>query len=321
MSVEVIEKMDTARYSLVIPVYKNEDSLPDLLVAMVDLSQKLGNRLEVVFVVHGSPDNCHAILKERLPEQPFPSKLLSLSRNFGSFAAIRAGLSAASGSFFAVMAADLQEPPDLAQSFFETLERDDVDVVVGTREGRDDPLFSRLASGIFWGCYRRFVHPEIPPGGIDVFGCNDKFRLEILRLEESNTSLVGLICWLGFRRETISYRRLQRQHGVSAWTFRRRFKYLLDSIFSFTDLPIRILTIAGVVGFLASLGLSVVVFTARMLNLISILGYTPIILVVTLLGSLNLICFGIIGSYVWRTFENTKRRPEYLVMESIEFDR
>ncbi len=159
-------------YSLVIPVYRNEESIPDLLTALAGIDRALGGGLEVVFVVDGSPDRSLARLVELLPRAGFTAKILEMSRNFGAFAAIRAGLTEASGPYFAVMAADLQEPPELAVEFFRRLEQDTCDVVCGVRTARDDPWRSRLASNLFWAVYRRLVQPEMPPGGVDVFGCN-----------------------------------------------------------------------------------------------------------------------------------------------------
>ncbi|WP_460493690.1 glycosyltransferase [Dactylosporangium cerinum] len=139
-------------YSLIVPVYRNEGSIPDLLAAVEDLYDALDHRLEAVVVVDGSPDGSAELLQALLPRQRYPATLVLLSRNFGSFAAIRVGLQHATGEYFAVMAADLQEPPELALEFFRTLAADEHDVVVGTREGRADPLGSRLAAGVFWGC-------------------------------------------------------------------------------------------------------------------------------------------------------------------------
>lgn len=137
------------KFSLVIPVYKNEDSIPELLETMGEMSRELAGELEVVFVVDGSPDRCHFLLEQQLPQCAFPSQLLLHSRNYGSFAAIRTGLQAAQGQFFAVMAADLQEPPELAVEFFRSLDKDEADILVGTRESREDPLASRMASAVF----------------------------------------------------------------------------------------------------------------------------------------------------------------------------
>lgn len=307
-------------YSLIVPVYKNEECLPELLEVLGRLDEDLAGNLTVLFVVDGSPDRSLGILKERLPGCSFRSGLLALSRNFGSFAAIRAGLAAAPGPYYAVMAADLQEPPELMKTFFEILERDGADVVLGSRRGRGDPLSTRLLARSFWWFYRRFVQPEIPAGGVDVFGCNQRFRDDILHLQESNTSLVGLICWLGFRREIVPYCRQQRRHGKSAWSFRRRAKYLLDSIFAFTDLPIRLLGLLGLAGLLISIGFGAVVLAARLLQVIEVPGYAATAILILFFGSLNLVCLGIIGSYVWRAFENTKRRPEFIVREQLEFE-
>ncbi len=200
-------------YSLVIPVYRNLESLPDLLHQLRSLDDRLGRKLQVVFVVDGSPDDSYAWLRRERPRSRLAARLVLLSRNFGSFSAIRAGLAEASGPYFAVIAADLQEPPELALQFFATLSAGEVDVVVGSRESRDDPLLCRLASRLFWSAYRRTIQPEIPAGGIDLFGCNRTFRDHLVRLDETNTSLVALLYWLGFRRSTIHYQRRARPYG------------------------------------------------------------------------------------------------------------
>src|SRR5262249_61448367 len=123
-----------------------------------------------------------------------------LSRNLGSFAAIRAGLAAGRGDYFCVMAADLQEPPELVLQFHEKLSAGDCDVVVGQRAGRNDPLMTRLASRIFWGFYRRFVLPDIPEGGVDIFGCTAAVRERLGGLQENKKSLVGPPFLSGFCR-------------------------------------------------------------------------------------------------------------------------
>jgi len=155
--------------SLIIPVYKNSENIPSLIEALKELDQQISN-LEVVFVVDGSPDSSAKLLTETLPTSGITAQLLLLSRNFGSFAAIRAGLKAACGERFAVMAADLQEPPELVTTFFKMIESEPVDIVIATRESRSDPLLSRLASNMFWKLYKKFVVPEMPEGGVDVFG-------------------------------------------------------------------------------------------------------------------------------------------------------
>ncbi len=241
----IFSNRKTVLLTLVIPVYRNEGSIPALLEAVEGLHKSLDGELETVFVIDGSPDRCYELLRKALPSRAITSKLILLSRNFGSFAAIRAGLEVGGGEHFAVMAADLQEPPELVLEMAQALCNEDIDVVVGVRDGREDPLLSRIPAQIFWGLYKRYVVPEIPPGGVDVFGCNRQFRDTLLTLDERHSSLIAQIFWLGFRRKCISYSRLERQHGKSAWTLHKKMNYLMDSVFAFTDLPIRLLIRVG----------------------------------------------------------------------------
>jgi len=305
--------------SLVIPVYRNAESLPRLLGVLTDLHDSLGGDLEVVFVVDGSPDASAAILHERLPAQPFASRLVVLARNFGAFAAIRVGLEHATGERFAVMAADLQEPPELMLEFFRVLADDQADVVVGTRRSRGDPWPSRLFSSAFWALYRRFVFRDIPPGGVDVFGCNAAFRTQLLALTESRSSLVGQLFWLGFRRTVVGYDRLVRQEGRSAWGFRRKLDYLLDSVYAFSDLPVRLLLGIGMAAMVAGLVIAVVAVVARLVGYIDVPGYTPILVAILLFGGFNALGLGIVGTYAWRAYENTKGRPLAVVMSALAY--
>lgn len=306
-------------FSLVIPVFKNESSIPDLLRCLEDLTARTNGDLEVVFVIDGSPDKSSEILRERLQEATFRSQLLGLSRNFGSFAAIRAGLEHGRGEHFGVMAADCQEPPELILEFREKLLSGECDVVVGSRSGRADPWAIRVSSGIFWGLYRLLVQNEVPRGGVDVFACSRSFRDHLLELRESNSTLVGLLFWLGFRRAEVEYCRRPRRHGKGAWSLHRKVRYLLDSAFAFTDLPIRLLSLAGICGILVSVVIGSVVLTAKIFGAIPIPGYTATILVVMFFGGLNSLGLGILGEYMWRAFENTKSRPGYVVEWKLEY--
>ena len=308
-------------YSLILPVYANEDSIPELLAAVGTLASRVNGDFEAIFVVDGSPDQSYARLRDALPGTDFDSQLLLHARNFGSFAAIRSGLAAARGDCLAVMAADLQEPIELIEKFFSVLAAGETDVVVGTRSGRADPLPARLASALFWWAYRTFVQPDIPRGGVDVFGCTRAFRDDLLALSEANTSLVGQIFWLGFRRTAIPYQRLPRRHGQSAWSLSRKMKYLMDSLFAFSDLPIRLLIAAGGVGLTAAIILAIVVGAARLLGTFDVPGYAMTMVTVLFFGGLNAFGLGIIGAYTWRAYENTKRRPLAIVRHAQEYTR
>jgi polyisoprenyl-phosphate glycosyltransferase len=222
------ELVARARYSVVIPVYGNEPTLAAVVESIAGLAGRLDGGLEVVVVVDGSPDGSLALLRRLLPEAAaFSSQLAALWRNFGSFSAIKAGLALACGDYVAVMAADMQEPTSLIEDFFTVMSKDGADIAVGRRTARRDPLPTRVLSRTYWGLYRRFVLREIPRSGVDVFGCTRQVADQLIRLDESHTSLVGLLYWVGFRRVEIPYERRAREIGTSGWSFRR---YLLDSV-------------------------------------------------------------------------------------------
>ena len=299
--------------SLIIPVYKNEESLPRLFRELETLAGSLRDMLEVVFVVDGSPDSSLRFLQSHLPAWPIRSQLIELSRNFGSFSAIVAGLRFGRGEYFAVLAADLQEPPELVVEFHKLLAGGEADVVFGHRTRRDDDWFSRITSEWFWTLYRRFVLKDLPRGGIDIFGCSRQVRDRLLELKEVNTNLIALLFWLGFRRRFVPYERRARQEGRSAWTFGKKLRYALDSVFSFTDLPIKWLLWLGVIGTTAALVAGVTVFIAWSLGHIPVLGYTPLMLVISFFGGLTALGLGIVGEYLWLSLQNARGRPNFVV--------
>ncbi|WP_337005882.1 MULTISPECIES: glycosyltransferase family 2 protein [unclassified Microbacterium] len=301
-------------FSIVIPVYGNEENIPSLVARLTEIMPELPAETEVVFVVDGSPDRSYDALAAALPEAAFRSQLLQHSRNFGSFAAIRTGLAAAKGSAIGVMAADLQEPAELMVEFQRALASGSVDVAVGRRVARDDPALSSLSSRTFWGLYRRTIAREMPPGGVDVFGCTKAVALELVAMNEANSSLVAQLYWVGFRRVEIPYGRQRREHGTSSWTLRKRVKYLLDSVFSFTNLPLDLLLLTGMFGSVVVLAVAVVILCFYLAGGITEPGYAPLMLTILFSTFLTITSIGIVGAYVWRIFDNTKQRPSSIVM-------
>jgi glycosyltransferase involved in cell wall biosynthesis len=308
------------RYSVVIPVYGNEETLATVVERLDVLATGLDGSLEAVFVVDGSPDRSLDLLRTLLQEShDFTSQLIALSRNFGSFSAVKTGLGVVRGAVVAVMAADLQEPVTLIEAFFRGLASGEHDVAVGVRTARNDPASKAAASRLFWWLYRKLVQPEIPPGGVDVFACTSDVANQLARLDESHTSLVGLLYWLGYRRLEVPYERQARPVGKSAWSLNKRIRYLEDSIYSFTSLPIAAITVVGVVGVVASFLYACVVLFFWTTGRINVQGYTPLMLAILFMASSILIGLGIVGSYVWRTYENSKGRPTAVTMTHEDF--
>jgi glycosyltransferase involved in cell wall biosynthesis len=303
----------TESLSIIVPLYKSEANLPLLFSELERIASLAPVAVEAVFVDDGSPDESGAIVERKLAEWPLRAQLIRLSRNFGSFAAITAGLAHAEGDYCAVLAADLQEPPELALEFLERMRRGGAEVVFGQRTGREDPALSRLASRAFWGLYRRMVNPDIPAGGVDVFGCSRKVRDQICSMKEVETSLPALLFWVGYRRAFVPYQRRRREHGESAWTLGKKVRYLVNSVFSFTDLPIRALLGVGVLGMaLAALG-AVTVLAAKASGRIGVPGYSATVLAIFFFGGLTSAGLGIVGQYLWLCLQNTRGRPLYIV--------
>lgn len=307
-------------FSLIIPVFNNEANIPALLEAVEGISSKINEPFEVVFVVDGSPDNSYLLLRNALPEVGFESQLISLSRNFGAFSAIRAGLERARGERLAVMAADLQEPPELIISMHQALAENECDVAYGVRQRRNDGWSSDLMSSMFWGMYRRVISPDIPKGGVDIFGCSAQVRDQIIGLGETNSSLIGLLFWVGFRRKGFPYERAKREIGTSAWTFVKKWKYMQDSVFSFSDLPITLLIVIGFFGLLLSTLFGIIVLVTSLVGQITVPGYAATILAILFFATLQILSIGILGVYLWRVFENTKGRPLHIVMREDTFE-
>lgn len=310
----------TPEYSVVIPVYTNEGTLGAVIERLEAVAARLPGTLEAVFVVDGSPDGSLLVLERLLPEAKIASQLVVHSRNFGSFPAIRTGLAAARGQYIGVMAADLQEPPELMEQFFDVLRAGEADIAIGRRESRADPAVSSLLSRTFWGLYRRLINPAIPRGGVDVFGCTREVAAHLLSLGEAHSSLVGLLYWVGFRRTEVPYSRVERTEGKSGWTLHKRVRYMLDSVFSFTDIPISLLSSVGFFGAVTTALVGIVVFISWLTGNIDEIGYTPLMLVMLFSTFVLLSGLGVVGSYVWRTYENSKARPVSVAMSRQVFD-
>ncbi|WP_295827963.1 glycosyltransferase family 2 protein [uncultured Microbacterium sp.] len=306
-------------FSIVIPVYGNEENIPALVSRLEGLMGELPTDTEVVFVVDGSPDGSYDALVAALPGARFRSQLLQHSRNFGSFAAIRSGLEAARGEAIGVMAADLQEPAELMIEFARALSTGALDVVVGRRTARADPALSSVGARTFWSMYRRFIARDMPPGGVDVFGCTRTVARQLVQMTEANSSLVAQLYWVGFRRGEIPYERQAREDGESQWTLRKRVKYLLDSVFAFTNIPLDVLLVGGLLGGFLVVIAAIVILGYYLAGQINEPGYVPLMLTILFSTFLTITSIGIVGAYVWRIFDNTKQRPISIVMKREEW--
>lgn len=305
--------------SIVTPVYGNEASLADLLAKFQALAiQNPDEDFEFVFVNDSSPDDSQSVL-ERLAAQEARMRVFKLSRNFGSNAAILAGLSQARGQAVAAIAADLQDPPELIHEML-GLWRGGRKVVLAAREGRDDGWLLNTLSDIFYALFRRFAIAAMPERGFDFFLIDRQVCDLIVSIQENNIYLMGLILWLGFDPAVIPYQRKQREarYGVSMWTFARRIKYFIDAFVAFSYFPVRAASVMGLL--LAFLGLlyAIVVVVARLLYAIPVSGWASMMVVLLAVSGTQLVMTGVIGEYVWRNLDETRRRPRFIIERRIE---
>ena len=305
--------------SIVVPVFKNEESIDRLLNRVTSLASSLVGDVEAIFVVDGSPDSSLSLLQTSLPNTTFDSKIILLSRNFGAFSAIRAGLREADGTATVVMAADLQEPISLIEELLGLVVKDGVDVAVGVRQARKDSFVSRFLSSSFWRFFNRLTTLEMPKGGVDIFALSRDARQKINEFEESSTSLVGLIYWIGFKRQEVSYLREKRAEGVSSWSLRKRINYAKDSITAFSEIPLSIFLWSGVIGALVSLLLVVVLIVRLFMNQNDDISRQLVSIGLLFVVSYLMSGLGLLGTYLWRVSDNVRKRPDSITWKKWEF--
>jgi len=301
------------KISIIIPVYFNELSLKDVYVELRKVLEENSSRFssEIIFVDDGSKDNSYTVMQE-IAAGDRSVKLVKLSRNFGVYAAILAGMAYASGDAVAYLAADLQDPPDLIPQMYDKwVEGMRTAIICGVRSKRSDPWISRIWSYWFYKLFRAFVLPEYPEKGFDCFLINRRQKDIIIKMDEKNSHLTAQIIWLGFQQQYVYYNRRRRVKGRSRWTFFKKFKLAFDTFFGFSGRPLRIASLLG-------MGVSVVGFILALVIILSdipLFGIPSLMVAVLITGGLVLLSIGIVGEYLWRNFDATRRRPTYIVEE------
>jgi dolichol-phosphate mannosyltransferase len=306
-------------YSIIIPVYCNEGSLKrtyQILRENVVNDENNKNRsYEIVFIDDGSHDGSFNELMELKKEDPKHVKVIKFTRNFGQVSAIRAGLQYARGQCITNISADLQDPPELINQMMGHYFNDGYHVVIGSRQSRDESFFRRKTANLFYRIIKRISFPGMPPGGFDFFLVSSKVRDLIIKSNEKNPFLQGQILWPGFKIKCIPYQRKNRKIGKSKWTFSKKVKYLIDGMMAYSYLPLRMMSVLGIV--ISSLGFlyAAFIFFARILGGIPIEGWAPIMIVVLVLSGFQMLMLGIIGEYLWRTLDQVRNRDHFIVEE------
>ncbi len=303
------------KLSILVPVYFNEQNLPVTIPVLKEIINRLPTGMdgEIVFVDDGSGDRSYAILRDAAAEDA-RIKLIRLSRNFGAYMALLAALDAATGDAMVVIMADLQDPPELILRMVGAWQ-DGMKIVIAERTDREDRWVDRVFAVSFWKFMRRFAIHNLPKGGFD-FILFDRAAADAVRTaREKNSHFMLQVFTTGFPYATIPYVRKQRTSGTSRWTFSKKMKLFIDSAISFSYLPVRAMSLVGILTALTGFVLAVFYTIYRFTYGISIQGWTSLFVAVLIIGGLQMVMLGIIGEYVWRTYDETRRRPPYIVAE------
>lgn len=302
-----------SKLSIVVPVYFNELNLKPLYD---DIKRKIIDVIdyeyEIVMVDDGSGDESWAIMQE-LAEQDNHIKILHLSRNFGSHAAILCGLSHSAGDCAVVKAADLQEPTELILEMYESWKHGN-NVVLAVRKGREDKSFF---SELYYWMTRKFALPKMPEHGFDVFLLDRKVIHVLENLDEKNSAITGQILWSGFRTAQIEYVRKEREIGKSRWTLKKKIKLVADTLFSFSTIPITAICLIGFLSCLGSMIWALTLFIIKLTVGIPVEGFTTILIFQLFSFGVIMLTLGILGGYIWRTFDASRGRPVYIIEEDL----
>ena len=302
------------KVSLVIPVYYNEENLRPLYA---DLKEKFISKInydyEIVMVNDGSKDKSYEVMKE-LASEDKNIKIISLSRNFGSHAAILCGISHCTGDCAVIKAADLQEPTELLLEMVKSWEKGNT-VVLAVREGRDESRKQTFFANFYYKLVQKTALPEMPDRGFDVYLIDRKVITVLKNLDERNSALTGQILWSGFRTGKVYYHRLAREIGESKWTLKKKIRLVMDTLFSFTSLPITVVLYAGGISMLIAVIWAIVVGISKLVGDINVSGWTTLFIFNLFSFGVTMMTLGILGEYLWRTFDASRNRPPYIIEE------
>jgi polyisoprenyl-phosphate glycosyltransferase len=306
-------------YSLVVPIFNEEQTLPELQRRLAALLDRLDGSSEVLLVDDGSRDGSYSEIERIVAADP-RFRAVRLSRNFGHQIAITAGLDLAGGEAVVVLDADLQDPPEVVLELARRW-REGYDVVYAVREARaGETRFKEWTAAGFYRLFRRIADVDIP---VDVgdFRLVDRRALDAFKLMRENNRFVrGMFAWIGYRQTGVPYERSVRHAGDTKYPLRKMVKFAADGIVSFSNAPLRIVLKLGFLVSIGSFVFGISALVVRLLGLYSVPGLASLVVVTAFVGGVQLIVLGVIGEYIARIHDEVKNRPLYLVSELRGFD-
>jgi dolichol-phosphate mannosyltransferase len=305
------------KISIVVPIYNSAAFMHNLLDAIDAERLRSEWDLELVLVDDGSRDNSFGKIQELAIQFPY-IRGIKLSRNFGHQIAVKTGLSFCTGDYIAIIDDDLQDPPSLLPGFFAYLDQG-YDVAFGVRKKRKESFLKRLGYNSFYRLLKKMSDTAIPLDSGDFCVMTKRVAEDMLKFNEKNPFLRGIRAWIGYKQIGVEYERHARLEGESGYTLKKLLKIAMDGIFSFSSVPIRVITILGVFGLSFAVLYSIYVIIGYFMNGIPVQGFATLSIIISFFSSLTLICLGIIGEYIVRIYDEVRDRPYVIIDKKVNF--
>jgi polyisoprenyl-phosphate glycosyltransferase len=307
------------KISIIIPCYFNGENIPITKTRLIQNEALFENDVtfEYVMVDDGSKDNTVEELIKFKNENPGKVKIVKLAGNVGSYNAILAGMKYATGDCCVVIAADLQDPPELMVKMYAHW-KNGIKLVVGNRADREESILQKVFSNSYHALIQKFALKNIPKGGFDYVFFDKQLKDEVVKINEKNTNTLYLLAWLNYEMVCIPYTRLKREVGKSRWTLKKKIKLFIDSFISFSYAPLKFISITGITLGITALIYSLAIIVQKFTGSTEPTGWSSMMVVILFVSSFQMIGLGIIGEYVWRNLEASRQRPAYVVDKVIE---
>lgn len=311
-----------SKITIITPCYYNEKNLPVTFPVLLENEKNFpaGTEIEYIFIDDGSKDNTFGELQKIQAAHPNKVKVLKLARNFGANNASYAGICHATGDCCVILAADLQDPPELIPELFKHWQNG-YKLVLAQKANREDSLMTKIFSGTYHNLIRKTALKNAPKGGFDLWLFDKTLKDELIKMDEKNFYLPYMFIWMGFEYVSIPYTRRKREIGKSGWTLSKKIKSFIDSFVSFTFMPLRIISIMGISMGILSIIYALMIIVNKFITGVSVEGWTSLMIVLLFVSSFIMTSLGIIGEYLYRTLDASRNRPNFIIDKKLGFDK
>ena len=308
------------KISLVVPCYNEEEVIKIFYAEIQKIKKDFKNvTFEIIFVNDGSKDKTLELMRELSKNDDV--RYVSFSRNFGKEAAMYAGLEASTGDYIAIMDADLQDPPALLKEMYEILESGEYDSVATRRVTRKgEPVIRSFFARLYYKLINKISKTEIVDGARDFRLMTRQMVNSVLSLKEYNRFSKGIFSWVGYRTRWLEYENVERAAGETKWSFWKLFLYSLESIVAFSTVPLSIASVMGILFCFVAFIIIIFVIVRTLMYGDPTSGWPSMVCIMFFIGGVQLLCLGIMGQYLSKTYLEVKKRPIYIVQET-EKDR